>query len=289
MRRVLGQLWSRAISDRISLVAAGCAFYAMLALFPGLSLTISLYGLVFDPMTVEPQLAVLDEVVPAATHALVAQRIRELVHSSRPLLEWGAAVSALVALWSASAGVRAMLGALNIAYEISEGRGMLAFYGVALAMTVGAIVAVIVGIAGLVLLPVSLHILGIETGVALMVRGISFLVLLAAVFGSIAVLLHFGPARKLRWREVLPGTVLATVLWMIASVLFSFYVSHIASYDAMYGSLGTAVGLLMWFYVSVYVILLGAELNVALGDRRPSDALRRTGSSDPAPQPGRGI
>lgn len=289
MRRVLGQLWSRAISDRISLVAAGCAFYAMLALFPGLSLTISLYGLVFDPMTVEPQLAVLDEVVPAATHALVAQRIRELVQSSRPLLEWGAAVSALVALWSASAGVRAMLGALNIAYEISEGRGMLAFYGVALAMTVGAIVAVIVGIAGLVLLPVSLHILGIEKGVALMVRGISFLVLLAAVFGSIAVLLHFGPARKLRWREVLPGTVLATVLWMIASVLFSFYVSHIASYDAMYGSLGTAVGLLMWFYVSVYVILLGAELNVALGDRRPSDALRRTGNGDPAPQPGRGI
>jgi len=274
MRRILWQLWSRAISDRISLVAAGCAFYAMLALFPGLSLTISLYGLVFDPMTVEPQLAVLDEVLPEATHALVAQRIRELVQSSRPLLEWGAGISALVALWSASAGVRAMLGALNIAYEIDEGRGLLAYYGIALAMTIGAIVAVIVGIAGLVLLPVGLHILGIETGVALMVRGISLLVLLAAVFGSITVLLRYGPARRMRWREVLPGTVLATVLWMVASVLFSFYVSYIASYDAMYGSLGTAVGLLMWFYVSVYVILLGAELNVALGAARQPDHAR---------------
>jgi membrane protein len=264
MRRVLWQVWTQATSDRISLVAAGCAFYAMLALFPALSLTISLYGLVFDPYAVEPQLAVLEEILPDATYALVAQRVRELVQSARPWLEWSALASAMIALWSASAGVRAMLGALDMAYHIRDGRSLLAFHGMALLITLGAIIAVIVGMAGLVFLPVSLHMLGFDRGEALMVRTISLLVLLAAVFATIAVLLRFGPARVCRWTEVMPGTVTATALWMIASVLFSFYVTHVASYDAMYGSLGAVVGLLMWFFVSAYAILLGAELNVAL-------------------------
>jgi membrane protein len=263
-RSVLGQLWQRAISDRISLVAAGCAFYAMLALFPALSLIVSLYGLVFDPYTVEPQLAVLHELVPDATYALVAQRVRELVQGSRPRLERGAFISAIIALWSASAGVRAMLNALDLAYEIDSRRGMLAFYGTALLITLGAIMAVIVGMAGLVVLPVTLQLLGVEQGRALLVRAISLLVLLVAVFGAIAVLLRFGPSRPCRWADVMPGTVMAAALWTLASVGFSFYVTHIAGYDSMYGSLGAAVGLQMSFFVSVFAILLGAELNVAL-------------------------
>jgi membrane protein len=269
---IVVQLWRRAISDRISLVAAGCAFYAMLALFPALSLMISLYGLIFDPATVEPQLAVLQELVPDATFGLIEARVHELVSTPRPRLEWGASISAMIALWSASSGIRAMLGALNMAYDVTDSRGLFAFYATALGMTFGAIVAVIVGIAGLVFLPVSLDLLGIARGEALIVRALSLLVLLAAVFGAIAVLLRFGPGLQCRWVEIMPGTLLATLLWLVASLLFSFYVTHVAGYDAMYGSLGTAVGLLMWFYLSVFAILLGAELNVAraacISDRR---------------------
>jgi membrane protein len=260
-------MWQQAISDRISLVSAGCAFYAMLALFPGLSLVISVYGLVFDPKTVEPQLGVLDDLVPDSTLDLLKARVHELVDTSRPRLEIGALVSAMVALWSASAGVRAMLGALNMAYHTQERRGMLQFYAIAFCITLGAIIAVAMGIAGLVFLPVVLRLLWIDPTHALLLRGSAYLLLLASVFAAVAVLLRFGPSGGVGgWRSVLPGTTMATGVWAIASALFSFYVSHLAGYDVMYGSLGAAVALLMWFYVSVYVVLLGAELNVALAE-----------------------
>jgi membrane protein len=267
-RRVLRRMWRQATSDRISLVSAGCAFYAMLALFPGLSLVVSVYGLAFDPATVEPQLAVLEDLVPDSTLDLLKARLHELVGTPRPRLGLGALLSALVALWSASAGVRAMLGALNMAYHRHEQRSLPAFYAIAFCITVGAILAVAVGIAGLVFLPVALRLLGIDATHAALLRGSAYLVLLVSVFAAVAVLLRFGPSGGVAgWRSVLPGTAMATAVWAVASALFSFYVSALASYDVMYGSLGAAVGLLMWFYVSVYVVLLGAELNVALAGR----------------------
>lgn len=265
--RVVRRMWERSISDRVSLAAAGCAFYAMLALFPGLSLVISVYGLMFDPNTVAPQLAVLDEVVPDSTQELIRARVHELVLAAGPRLGAGALISAIVALWSASAGVRAMLGALNMAYDTAEQRGLIAFYATAFCITVGAILAVVVGLAGLVALPVLLRLVGIDATQALLLRAISYLVLIATVFAAVAVLLRFGPASGTGgWLRIIPGAALATGLWAVASALFSFYVSHVAAYDVMYGSLGAAVGLLMWFYVSVFVVLLGAELNVALSD-----------------------
>jgi membrane protein len=258
-----------ATSDQISLVSAGCAFYALLALFPAISLLVALYGLVFDPATVEPQLELLEGMVPEGGQDLIAGRVHELVAAPRASLEWAAIVGGVIAFWSASAGIRAMLGALNLAQGQSERRGALAFYATALLLTLGAIVAVTVGLAFLVALPRGLDWLGFPPATALALRGLGLALVLLAMLVSVGILYRFGPARPPPgWRLFSVGSVTATALWAFASVLFSLYVSNYAGYDALYGNLGAAVGLLMWFYVSIYVVLLGAELDAAIRRER---------------------
>ncbi len=262
-------LFDVAASDRISLVAAGCAFYAMLALFPALSLCVSFYGIWFDPSTVEPQLEVLHRLLPEMSYQLIASRVRELVLMPRETLGIGAAIGAAIALWSASSGIRGLLGALNMAQGEAEERGALRFYATALLLTLGGILAVTIGLTVLVALPAVLALIEFVPRQALILRGASLLVLLFAVLFAIGMLYRFGPARPPPyWRMFSAGAALATLLWVVASTLFSLYVSNFASYDATYGALGAAVALLTWLYVTVYLILLGAELDAALARRR---------------------
>jgi membrane protein len=254
-----------AASDRISLTAAGCAFYATLALFPGIFLLVLLYGLAFDKAAVEPQLEVLRELVPEETFALIAARLHELVEQPRPRLEWGVIVSGGVAIWSASAGARAMIGALNMAHGVTESRGFLHYHLLAIGITLAVTVAVVLAIASLVALPGVLALIGLPAPRAWTLRGMSMATLLGLVFVGLVLVYRLGPSGRhpgLLW--ALPGAMVATLLWAVASAAFTLYVSNFAAYDLMYGPLGATVGLLMWFWVSVYVVLLGAELNVAL-------------------------
>ena len=260
-----------AASDRISLTAAGCAFYAMLALFPAIFLLVLVYGMAFDSASVEPQLEVLRELVPEETFDLIAARLHELVEQPRPRLEWGAIASGAVAIWSASAGTRAMIGALNMAHGTEESRGFLHYHLLAIGMTVALTMATAFAIASLVALPQVAALLGLPPPKAWTLRGASMGTLLGLVFIGLILVYRLGPSGRhpgLAW--TLPGAVVATLLWAVASAAFSLYVSDFAAYDLMYGPLGATVGLLMWFWVSVYVVLLGAELNVALAKRAAS-------------------
>ncbi len=252
-------------SDRISLTAAGCAFYAMVALFPSIFLLVLFYGLAFDSAAVEPQLEVLRELVPDDTFEMIGARVHELVEQPRPRLEWGAIVSAGVAIWSASAGTRAMIGALNMAHNVKESRGFLHYHLLAIGITLSLTVAVAIAIASLVALPGLVALFGLPAPQAWTLRGVSMGTLLLLVFVGLVLVYRLGPSGRhpgLSW--TLPGAAVATLIWTAASAAFSLYVSNYATYDLMYGPLGAAVALLMWFWVSVYVVLLGAELNVAL-------------------------
>lgn len=257
--------WAVATSDKISLTSAGCAFYAMLALFPAMSLMVTLYGMWFDPVTVEPQLDVLRRVLPESTFFLIAGRVHDLVSQARPALGLKFLVSLVIALWSASSGIRSLMGALNLAHDQAEERGVLAFYGTAFGITLGAVLAVVVGIALLVGLPKVLDLLGLDALSAFLLRFASMSLLLGFVLIAVSVLYRFGPAHPpTGWRLLGPGAVAATLLWAVGSSLFSIYVANFAGYDVTYGALGAAVALLMWFYVSTYVILLGAELDAEI-------------------------
>jgi membrane protein len=259
------RMWREAASDRISLTAAGCAFYAMVALFPAIFLLVLVYGLAFDRETVEPQLEVLRELVPEETFDLIVQRVHDLVEMPRPRLEWGAIVSGAVAIWSASAGTRAMIGALNMAHDVEEARGFLHYHLLAIGITLSITLAVVLAIASLVALPGLAALFGLPAPRAWALRGTSMGTLLMLVFLGLIVTYRLGPSGRhpgLLW--TLPGAVVATLLWAGASAGFTLYVSNFAAYDLMYGPLGAVIALMMWFWVSVYVVLLGAELNVSL-------------------------
>lgn len=261
MRRVARE----AMSGRVSLVAAGCAFYAMLALFPALTMLIFIYGLAFDVTTVAPQLELLREFLPQSAYDLIATRINHLVTNRTGSLQIGLVVSLSITMWSAMAGTRAMLSALNLAYGEPERRGFFRFHLTALGITFGAMLALAVGLSAIVALPAALSVFGFPDADRRWFRIISLLSLFVFVLLALLVLYRFGPSRAGgRWHKVLAGAIFAAVGWAAASHLFSLYVSEIARYDVTYGPLGAVIGLMMWLWVSVYVILVGAELNAAI-------------------------
>ncbi len=270
------------MSSRMSLGAAGCAFYAMLALFPALSLLVTLYGAALDPATVEPQLATLSKLLPEDAYALIAGRLAELATAPRPALGATAAVSLVIATWSGSAGIRALLSALTILRGEHETRGFLAFYGTALAMTVVSVLAVAVAIAAVVVTLPVLPLLGLAPELIAAIRRFTVLPALALMFGAIALLYRYGPdGPRARWRDVVPGAVLATLLWAVSSALFSVYASQWGEYDRIYGSLSAAMALLMWFYVGTFALLLGMAWNVALSQARALEAPQDTQGAAP--------
>lgn len=274
-RRVVVAGLAEARSDRIALAAAGCAFYATLALFPAMSTLIFLYGLVFNPITIEPQLHLLARLLPQAAYGLIDGELHRLVSRGGSSLGVGLGVSVIVAFWSATTGTKSVLSALNVAYNEAETRGFLRFQAVALGMTFCAMLGAVLAIALLVFLPAALSYLNLPSArLAGLIHWGGFAVMLGFVGQSLALLYRFGPGRKRREdRRIAPGALVALVLWLAASVLLSFYVGHIARFDMTYGPLGAVVGVMLWFYVTVYAVLLGAELNAQLERLAPRNPL----------------
>ena len=286
-KQVLRRTLTEMISDRIGLAAAGCAFYATLALFPAISMLVSVYGLAFDPQTVEPQMKVLKHLLPGPAYTLIADRIHVLVSKDHGTLTISLIVSVLVTMWSSSAGTKSMLAALNIAYDEKEARSFLRFQATALGMTLGGILGAALTLALLVFLPAALDFVPEHFGMQLIEQQTQLLIRLGSpvrmvlfVAAAVSLLYRFGPSRQeARWHWVTPGAIVSTALWLLASAGFSYYVGHVASYDATYGPLGAVIGIMMWFFVTAYVVLLGAELNAELELQTAQDST--TGESKP--------
>ncbi|HTQ70576.1 MAG TPA: YihY/virulence factor BrkB family protein [Acidocella sp.] len=250
-------------SQRVSLVAAGCAFYATLALFPTITMLISLYGLVFDPDTVQPQLRYLQGFMPPDVYGLISQRIQNLVSQPAKGLGISFGVSLMISLWSSSTGTKSVLNALTLAYNEHETRGLIRFQLVSLGMTFIAVLGTILAIGFLVFLPIALAFLGLPASMEFLVGLISFAAMITFVTVALGLLYRFGPAGGGRTFYA-PGAAIATLAWMLASWAFGLYVGRFAAYSAAYGPLATIIGLMMWFYISAYVVLFGAEFNAAL-------------------------
>ncbi|MDE8349615.1 MAG: YihY/virulence factor BrkB family protein [Acidocella sp.] len=250
-------------SQRVSLVAAGCAFYATLALFPGITMLISLYGLVFNPDTVQPQLFYLQQFMPPTAYELISNRIQSLVAAPARGLGLSFLVSLLISLWSASTGTKSILNALTLAYKETETRGLIKFQFISLGMTLIAVLGAILAIGILVFIPLLITFIGLSAYATYLVSLCSALAMIGFVVTTLGLLYRYGPAGEGRIYFA-PGAALATIVWLLGSWVFGLYVGHFAVYDATYGPLATLIGLMMWFYLTAYVILLGAELNAAL-------------------------
>ncbi len=264
-KAVLRRTWYQMISDRASLAAAGCAFYATLSLFPAISMLILLYGLAFDPTSVEPHLEILRGLLPPAAVTLISDRVHLLVTRPSSSLGLSLLITTGIAVWSTTTGTKSLIAAINLAYEERENRSMLRYQLTAFALTLLAILGAVFGLAALVGLPAVLAILGVSTNQKLLIQAVSVALTLVFVVLALSLIYRYGPCRRVaKWRWVTPGSILATLLWVAASVLFSLYVSDFANYSTTYGSLGAVAGIMMWFFVSAYVVLLGAELNAEL-------------------------
>jgi membrane protein len=270
-RRVIVGALRESTTDRVALAAAGCAFYATLALFPAITVLISLYGLAFNVSAVEQQLGTVRELMPAPAFELIDNRVRELVSQPSGALSLGLVVGIVLAFWSASAGTKSVISALNVAYDSRESRSIIGFQLMGLSMTLCAIIAAGLAISVLVLLPAMISFVGLSHYSATLINALSMALLVVLVGGTTALLYRYGPCRRKPPRRVLlHGSLLSTALWLIASVGLSFYVSHLASFGATYGPLGAVVAIMLWFYFSAYAVLLGAELNAQLELSEPA-------------------
>jgi membrane protein len=262
---LLGSTLRASTTDRVSLAAAGCAFYATLALFPAISMLISVGGMVLDPVTAEQQLAVLSGLLPPPAFGLIEDRVHQLIAQGSGSLSVNLLVSFLLTFWSSATGSKSVLSAVNVAYDVTEQRPFLRFQAIGLAMTLVAVMCAVLAIGVLLLLPPAIDFLGLAKHGGGLIHAAGMAMLIGFFFVSIALLYRFGPSRPTPPRpQIKPGAALATVLWLIASELLSLYVSRIGTFGATYGSLGAAVGVMLWFYVSAYAVLLGAELNARL-------------------------
>ncbi len=248
--------------DHLAMVAAGVAFYAFLSVFPALAALVSVYGLVSDPQQVEQQINAFGSVMPAGVREVLGEQLRRIAGGSTGALSWGLALSVMVAIWSATKGTKSLIEAMNIAYDEQEKRGLFKLNGLALALTVGGVLTMVVALIVVVGIPTLLGLVGLGGIARIAVDVLRWPLLIAFLLAGLAVVYRLGPAREgARWRWITPGSLFAAMLWLAASIAFSIYVANFGSYEKTYGSLGAVVILLMWFYVGSYVILLGAELN----------------------------
>jgi membrane protein len=265
--------------DHLSVLAAGVGFYALLAIFPALAAAVSIYGLIADPHDVESQAAVAVGLIPEESRAIITDQLAKITSQPPGSLGFGALLALLFALWSSSAAMQTLMTGLNVVYDEEEKRGFFKFYGTALGLTFGGIIGALLSLSLVAALPAAVKFLSLPQQLETLVLLVRWPLLACTVMFGLAVLYRFGPSReKPRWQWVSWGAAAATGLWLLGSILFSWYVSSFGSYNETYGTLGAVVILLMWFYLSAYAVLLGAELNAEMEHQTAKDTTERGGA-----------
>ena len=249
--------------DNVPIVSAGVGFYSFLAIFPALTALISIYGLAFNPQQVQDQLLQLASVMPEQALEILKQQLENLVSTSGGALGWGVAIGILFSLWSAKQGTSSLFTGLDIAYGVKKTRGFLMQNAISLLFTFGAILLVILSMSLIVAFPALVGYLGLPDWLENLISWTRWVLLAFIVISFLSLIYKYAPARRpvpeTRW--VMPGAILATLLWLLASWGFSFYVSNFGNYGEMYGAISAVVVLMLWLFLTSFIILIGAELN----------------------------
>jgi membrane protein len=261
-KQIVKRAWAEHKADNMPIIGGGVAFFGFLAIFPGLIALISIYGLVASPETVTQEIEDLSTQLPDEAAQLIGEQLTSIAANSGRALTVGLVVSILAALWSASGGVGNLVTAVNIAYDEVETRNFLKLRTLSLGLTLGAVAFVIVAFGLLAVVPVVLDALPLGIVGTILAHVVRWTLLLAMFAGSLAVVYRAAPDRDApRFRWVSLGAVVATVLWALVSVGFSLYVDNFGSYDKTYGTIAGVIVLMLWLYLTCYLVLLGAEIN----------------------------
>ncbi|MDX5378828.1 MAG: YihY/virulence factor BrkB family protein [Halomonas sp.] len=262
---VVWRVKAQLTEDRVSMLAAGIAFYALLSLFPAIGAVVSLWALAFDPAEMARQIGELSRFMPAGGARLIHEQAQAVSENTDTGLSLAALAGLLVAMFLASRGVGGLMVGLNVVYGEVDRRGMVQRMLVTAALTFGLIVVSLVATVFVALYPMAVAWLLLDDPLVTLVKWLRWPALLPLMMLVIAVLYRYGPYRRSpRWEWVGLGTVTATLLWLLGSAALSLYVGQVADMDELYGSLGAVVVLMLWFWLSAYVVLLGAEINAEM-------------------------
>lgn len=252
-------------ADRLGLIAAGVAFYGLLALFPAITALLAIGGLLVEPSQIINQLSTFSDMVPEAAMTIIVDQATAVAGSREGGLGLAAIAGVLIAIYSASKGMGSLMEGMNVAYDEEETRGFFVKTAITLGLTVFLIVGVLFGLSAALVIPSALSVLDFGPVVELLGMAITWTSLLFLTLAGLAIVYRYGPSRdapEFIW--ISPGAVAACVLWVAGSIGFTIYVANFASYNESFGALGGAVILLMWLWISAFIILLGAELNAEL-------------------------
>ena len=271
---VLTRVKDQLKEDQVPLLSAGVAFFLLLALFPALAAIVSVYGLVADPSDVSRQVTELTESLPEDAQSLITGQL-ESITSQDQGLGLTLAISVLGALWAASSGVKHLIEAVNAAYDERESRGFLKLRGLAIALTLGAVAFAVVAIGVIGVLPALASELPFGSTGQVLVQVASYVGLAVAFAVGLAILYRSAPDRDdPRWQWVSWGAVIATVVWIVASVGFTVYVQNFGSYGETYGSISAVIVLMLWLVITAFAVILGAEINSELEAQTAKDSTR---------------
>lgn len=272
---ILKRVWQQMGEDNVSNLAAAVAFWGLLSLVPAMTALVSLYGLVSDPHAVQQQVAATAGVLPDQARTLMSAQLNALTQNPSKL-GIGLVISVAFAIWTARSGTGMMMTALNTAYDEKEKRNFIWFNIHALALTAGMVVFGIAAIAFVAILPAVLQFLQLPTSWKIVLQVVRWIVLACLVVLAMAILYRYAPSReKPRWQWVSWGAAFAAVFWLLGSAAFSYYVANFGGYDKTYGSLAAVVIVLLWFYLTAYVILIGAEINAEMEHQTARDTTTR--------------
>jgi membrane protein len=259
---ILWRTYQRTTEDRLLATAAGVVFFGLLAVFPAITALVSCYGLFANPSTIGANLQTLSLMLPEGSFQIVQDQVARVLMKGNTALGATFLFGLALAVWSANAGVKAVIDALNVVYEEREKRSFVRLNLISLAFTCAGIAALLLMVSAVVALPLLLDHVGLAPESQIIVSLTRWPLLLAILLMALALLYRFGPSRRpARWQWLSVGALVAALLWIAGSSLLSWYLSNFGDYSATYGSLGAAIGLMMWMWMSAIIVLCGAELN----------------------------
>lgn len=250
---------------RILALAAGMTYYTLLAIFPALAALVAIYGLFSDPGTITKHLDQISGLVPGGAMDVAREQLTRVSSKGAHTLGLTFAIGLGVSLWSANAAMKSLFDTLNIVYGEQEKRGFVKLNAISLAFTLAAIAFALLALGALIVVPVVLNYIWLSDLSDLLIRIARWPAMFIGLALALACIYRFGPSRPApRWRWITWGSVAATILWIAASALFSWYAANFGTFNATYGSLGAAIGFMTWLWISAIAILLGAELDAEM-------------------------
>lgn len=257
---------------RVMALAAGVTYYTLLAIFPAIAALVAVYGLFADPSTISAHLDQISGFLPGGALEVVRDQLSRVASQGGRTLGLTFLISLAVSVWSANAAMKSLFDTLNIVYSENEKRGLIKLNAVSLAFTAAGILFILVAIAAVVVLPVALKYVGLSNVTDMLVRIGRWPVLFAVVTFVLALIYRYGPSRRTpQWRWITWGSAFAAIGWLVASLLFSWYAANFGNFNKTYGSLGAVIGFMIWIWISVIVILIGAELDAEMEHQTAHD------------------